>query len=118
MRKPEADETISVSVWAVANGTHAEIEQAVRVGTVAAIEEEVIRAIYEVRKEVAKLSKSDTLTSALHGTVHRGLEARGCGSYIPGRVGRAIGLGNHERFRLTLALRLVTLEPHIQIPGV
>jgi Xaa-Pro dipeptidase len=91
-RKPETGETISVFVWTVANGMRAELERTVRVGTVAAVEREAIEAICEIREEVEKLIKPGTPTNTLYEVARRGLEARGYGDYLPGRIGHAIGL--------------------------
>ena len=124
-RKPEAGETISAFVWAVANGMRAELDRTICVGTVAESEREAIAAIHTIRKEVEELMKPGTPANALYDVARRGLEANGYGGYLPGRIGHAIGLGNHEDFSInantSLALRpgmIVTLEPHISIRGV
>ena len=124
-RKPEVGETVSVFVWAVANGMRAELERTVCVGIVAEREREAIAAIHEIRKEVEGLMKPGTHANVLYEVACRGLEARGYGGYLPGRIGHAIGLGNHEDFSIdassSLALRpgmIVTLEPHVSIRGV
>ncbi|KAF8548864.1 Xaa-Pro aminopeptidase [Imleria badia] len=123
-RKPEIGETVSVFVWAVANGMRAEVERTVRVGTVATVESEAIRAIYEIRKGVAELMKPGTRANTLYEIARRGFETRGYKD-LPGRIGHAIGLGNHEDFSINASSSLmlmpgmiVTLEPHIQIPGI
>ena len=124
-RKPEIGETVSVFVWAVANGMRAEVERTVRVGTVADVERAAIRAIYEIRMEVAGLMKPGVSAHTLYEAAHRGFEDHGYKDYLPGRIGHAIGLGNHEDFSISAGSSsvlmpgtLITLEPHIQIPGV
>ena len=124
-RKPEVGETVSVFVWAVANGMRAELERTVCVGTVAEREREAIAAIHEIREEVEEFIKPGTPANVLYEVARRGLEARGYGGYLPERIGHAIGLGNHEDFSInassSLILRpgmIVTLEPHISIRGV
>ena len=53
-----------------------------------------------------------------------GLEARGYGRYIPGRIGHGIGLGAHEHPSIDAATQIplepgmiLTLEPNIRIPS-
>ena len=124
-RKPEIGDTVSVFVWAVANGMRAEVERTVRVGTVATVEREAIRAVYEIREGVAQLMKPGTRANALYEASRRGFEMRGYKDYVPGRIGHAIGLGNHEDFSINANSpwvltpgMIITLEPHIQIPGI
>jgi len=62
-----------------------------------------------------------TPANILYEVTHRGLEARRCTDYLPGRVGHAIGLGSHGYFSINASYSLVlipsvivTLEPHIR----
>ena len=104
---------------------HAEVEQTVHMGTVADVERTAIRAIYEIHKEVAGLMKSGVLAHMLYEAAHRGFEDHGYKDYLPGRIGHAIGLSNHEDFSISASSlsvlmpdTIIALEPHIQIPGV
>lgn len=106
------------------NGIRAKLERTVRVGAVAAIEKEGIEAIFKTR-EVVELMNPGTPVNMLYEVAHGGLEAQGYGDYLPGRIGHAIGLGNHEDFSIHVRSSLVSvpgmsvaLGPRGQVPCV
>ncbi|PKY05000.1 Xaa-Pro aminopeptidase [Aspergillus campestris IBT 28561] len=124
-RIPQEGETVSVFIWTVANGIHAELERTVCIGSVAPAEKEAINAILNIRAEVADLLHPGIPIRALYEVAKKGFEKRGYGACLPGRIGHAIGLGAHESTSIngssdmTLAAgMIVTLEPHIHISDV
>jgi Xaa-Pro dipeptidase len=124
-RKPEAGEAISILIWTIVNGIHAENERTVAVGKLNDERRRALDSIIEIRNEVAALLKPGTPISALFGATKAGLEARGYGKYLPGRIGHGIGLGAHEHpsldARTDILLEpgmILTLEPNLRIPGI
>ena len=124
-RKPEAGEAISILIWTIVNGIHAENERTVAVGTLNDERRRALDSIIEIRNEVATLLKPGTPISALFGATKAGLEARGYGKYLPGRIGHGIGLGAHEHPSLDAKTgillepgMILTLEPNLRIPGI
>ncbi|RAL15815.1 M24 family metallopeptidase [Aspergillus homomorphus CBS 101889] len=124
-RVPQAGETVSVFVWTVANGMHAELERTVCIGSVAASEKEALHATLDIRGEIALRLTPGTAVGELYETAKKGYDRRGYGEYLPGRIGHSIGLGPHELFsidarsdRTLLPGMIVSLEPHIHIDGV
>jgi Xaa-Pro dipeptidase len=124
-RKPEAGEAISILIWTIVNGIHAENERTVAVGALNEERRRALDSIIEIRNEVAALLKPGTPISALFGATKAGLEARGYGKYLPGRIGHGIGLGAHEHPSLDAKTgillepgMILTLEPNLRIPGI
>ncbi|GIJ90375.1 hypothetical protein Asppvi_009329 [Aspergillus pseudoviridinutans] len=124
-RVPEPGETVSVFVWTVANGMHAELERTVCVGPVAEVEQRAIMDILEIRAKVDARMRPGIPVSELYEIAKKGFEAKGYGSIIPGRIGHAIGLGPHENASISATSPVIlepgmilTLEPHILIPDV
>lgn len=124
-RKPVAGEAISILIWTIVNGIHAENERTVAVGVLNDERRRALDSIIEIRNEVATLLKPGTPISALFGATKAGLEARGYGKYLPGRIGHGIGLGAHEHPSLDAKTgillepgMILTLEPNLRIPGI
>lgn len=124
-RKPQRGETVSVLIWAIANGIHAENERTVAMGTLPDVNKRALDAILEIRHEVDALIKPGTPYKELFEKTREGLQARGYGANIPGRIGHGIGLGAHEHSSFDAASPLVlepgmlfTFEPNIRVPGV
>ncbi|MDR6869321.1 Xaa-Pro dipeptidase [Bosea sp. BE125] len=124
-RKPEAGEAISILIWTIVNGIHAENERTVAVGTLNDERRRALDSIIEIRNEVATLLKPGTPISALFDATKAGLEARGYGKYLPGRIGHGIGLGAHEHPSLDAKTgillepgMILTLEPNLRMPGI
>ncbi|AOO79114.1 M24 family metallopeptidase [Bosea vaviloviae] len=124
-RKPEAGEAISILIWTIVNGIHAENERTVAVGALNDERRRALDSIIEIRNEVATLLKPGTPISALFDATKAGLEARGYGKYLPGRIGHGIGLGAHEHPSLDAKTdillepgMILTLEPNLRIPGI
>lgn len=124
-RKPQQGEPISLLIWTIANGIHAENERTVAVGTLPDVNRRAIEAILEIRAEVDEIIKPGTAYRDLFEKTREGLTKRGYGANIPGRIGHGIGLGAHEHSSLDAASTLVlepgmlfTFEPNIRVPGV
>ncbi|MCG8710251.1 aminopeptidase P family protein [Brenneria sp. 4F2] len=125
LRQPRRGETVAVFIWSIANGIHAENERIIAYGPLPAEHRRAIDAILAIREEVDKLIRPGTPYAELFNQVKAGLEARGYGKYIPGRIGHGIGLGAHEHSSLDARSPLVlepgmifTFEPNLRIPGV
>lgn len=124
-RIPKEGETVSVFIWTTANGMHAELERTVCIGVVPLAEKQAIHAVLEIRAEAWGMIRPGTSCSELYDKVRKGFQVRGYGEYVPGRIGHSIGLGPHENLsimagssvQLTSGM-IITLEPHIHIPGV
>ncbi len=124
-RKPQRGEAVSVLIWTIANGIHAENERTVAMGPLPDVNKRALDAIHEIRSEVDAYIKPGTPYKELFERTREGLKARGYGANIPGRIGHGIGLGAHEHSSLdansTLVLEpgmLFTFEPNIRVPGV
>lgn len=123
-RKPQAGEAMSVLIWTIVDGIHAENERTVAVGKLDDERRRALDSIIEIRNDVATLLKPGTPINALFAATKAGLEARGYGAYLPGRIGHGIGLGAHEHPSLDAKTALplepnmiLTLEPNLRIPG-
>ncbi|MGF9566429.1 Xaa-Pro peptidase family protein [Neorhizobium sp. JUb45] len=124
-RKPQRGEAVSVLIWTIANGIHAENERTIAMGPLPDANRRALDAILEIRDEVDQLIKPGTPYKDLFEKTRVGLQARGYGANIPGRIGHGIGLGAHEHSSLDAASTLVlepgmlfTFEPNIRVPGV
>jgi Xaa-Pro dipeptidase len=124
-RKPLCGEAVSLLSWTVANGIHAENERTVAMGSLPAEGKRALDAILEIRAEVDAMIKPGTPWKDLFRMTREGMERRGYGAYIPGRIGHSIGLGAHERSSIDAKSPLIlepgmviTFEPHIQNYGV
>lgn len=123
-RKPAPGETISILIWTVIEGIHGENERTVMVGEVGPEKRRALESILEIRQEVARLIRPGNRICDLFEATKRGLEARGYGQYLPGRIGHSIGLGAHEHPSLDARTptemqpgMMFSLEPNIRIPG-
>ncbi|MBX3537778.1 MAG: aminopeptidase P family protein [Chelatococcus sp.] len=125
VRKPLKGEPVFIDIWTIINGIHAENERTVAVGTLPDETRRAIDSIIEIRESIVPLIKPGTPISELYAKARRGLEERGYGRFLPGRIGHGIGLGAHEGPSLDAktsypleAGMLFTLEPNLRIPGV
>ena len=123
-RKPQPGETVSILIWTVIEGIHAENERTVMVGDVGPEKRRALEAILEIREQVAKIIRPGTRICDLFEATRLGLEAHGYGQYLPGRIGHSIGLGAHEHPSLDAKTAIeiqpgmmFSLEPNIRIPG-
>ncbi|WP_342358793.1 Xaa-Pro peptidase family protein [Terrarubrum flagellatum] len=123
-RKPAPGETVSILIWTVIEGIHGENERTVMVGDVAPEKERALQSILEIRGDVIAAIKPGARYCDLYEVTKRGLEARGYGKYLPGRIGHGIGLGAHEHPSIDakteiplLPGMIITIEPNIRIPG-
>ncbi|MBW6425680.1 Xaa-Pro peptidase family protein [Rhizobium sp. XQZ8] len=124
-RKPQRGEAVSVLIWTIANGIHAENERTIAMGPLPDVNKRALDAIHEIRNEVDAYIKPGTPYRELFERTREGLKARGYGANIPGRIGHGIGLGAHEHSSLDANSPLVlepgmifTFEPNIRVPGV
>lgn len=124
-RKPQRGEAVSVLIWTIANGIHAENERTIAMGPLPDANRRALDAILEIREEVDQLIKPGTPYKDLFEKTRESLQARGYGANIPGRIGHGIGLGAHEHSSLDAASALVlepgmlfTFEPNIRVPGI
>jgi Xaa-Pro dipeptidase len=124
-RKPQRGEAVSVLIWTIANGIHAENERTIAMGPLPEVNKRALDAILEIREEVDALIRPGTPYKDLFEKTREGLTARGYGANIPGRIGHGIGLGAHEHSSLDASSSLVlepgmifTFEPNIRVPGV
>jgi Xaa-Pro dipeptidase len=124
-RKPVAGEMVSIFIWSNINGVHAENERTVTLGDIDAEKRRALDSIMEIRQEVAAIMKPGTPISALFDATRKGLEERGYGRYLPGRIGHGIGLGAHEHPSLDAKTSLplepgmiFSLEPNLRMPGI
>lgn len=124
VRKPTHGEAVSIFIWTVANGIHAEIERTVAVGPLPEAGRRAIDTILQIRAEVADLMRPGTPVATLFETTKRRLEENGYAKNIPGRIGHAIGIGAHEHTSLDDKSEVIlapgmmfTLEPNLRVPG-
>lgn len=124
-RKPQRGEAVSVLIWTIANGIHAENERTVAMGPLPDVNRRALEAIHEIREEVDAIIKPGTPYRELFEKTREGLTNRGYGANIPGRIGHGIGLGAHEHSSLDAHSPLVlepgmifTFEPNIRVPGI
>lgn len=123
-RKPAPGETVSILIWAVLDGIHAENERTVMVGEVSPERRRALESILDIRADVIAAIKPGARYCDLFNITKAGLEARGYGKYLPGRIGHGIGLGAHEhpsidaKTEIPVASGMIlTIEPNIRIPG-
>ncbi|MDF0603531.1 Xaa-Pro peptidase family protein [Psychromarinibacter sp. C21-152] len=124
VRVPRRGETASLFIWSVLDGIHIENERTVMIGDVAPEKKQALEAILDIRAEVFARIRPGTPISDLFDCSKAGLEARGYGKYIPGRIGHSMGLGAHELPSIDAATQvplqpgmLLAIEPNIRIPG-
>ncbi|RAH77211.1 Xaa-Pro aminopeptidase [Aspergillus japonicus CBS 114.51] len=124
-RVPVPGESVSVFVWTVANGMHAELERTAWVGDVNRAQQRAMQAASEIRMEVLQRVCPGTAVRELYRTAQRGYERRGYRAYLPGRIGHSVGLGPHELFfleeteeRMLQAGMVLALEVNLLVPGV
>lgn len=122
---PERGEPVSIFIWTVANGCHAENERTVAVGPLAAEKRKGLDDILRIRGEMAALIQPGTPVAELVAETRARFEAHGYAGYIPGRLGHGIGTGAHEHWSLDSASRdvlepgmIFTWEPNLRVPGV
>ncbi|RAK76899.1 M24 family metallopeptidase [Aspergillus fijiensis CBS 313.89] len=130
-RVPRPGESVSVFVWAVANGMHAELERTVWIGEVGLglglgglSPRRAMRDALDIRAEVLRLLRPGAAVRELYRAAVRGYEVRGYAAYVPGRIGHSVGLGPHELFfleereeRMLQAGMVVAVEVNILVPG-
>ncbi len=124
-RKPQRGEAVSVLIWTIANGIHAENERTVAMGPLPEVKRRALDAILEIREEVDAIIRPGVPYRDLFEKTREGLTKRGYGANIPGRIGHGIGLGAHEHSSLDANSSLVlepgmifTFEPNIRVPGI
>ncbi len=124
-RKPQRGEAVSVLIWTIANGIHAENERTVAMGPLPEVKRRALDAILEIREEVDAIIRPGVRYRDLFEKTREGLTKRGYGANIPGRIGHGIGLGAHEHSSLDANSSLVlepgmifTFEPNIRVPGI
>lgn len=124
-RKPQRGEAVSVLIWTIANGIHAENERTVAMGPLPEVNRRALGAILEIREEVDAIIRPGVRYRDLFEKTREGLTKRGYGANIPGRIGHGIGLGAHEHSSLDANSSLVlepgmifTFEPNIRVPGI
>ncbi|OJK04303.1 hypothetical protein ASPACDRAFT_55799 [Aspergillus aculeatus ATCC 16872] len=124
-RVPRPGESVSVFVWAVANGMHAELERTVWIGEVGLSQRRAMGDALEIRTEVLRFLRPGTAVRELYRAAVRGYEVRGYGACMPGRIGHSVGLGPHELFfveekeeRMLQAGMVVAVEVNILVPAV
>lgn len=123
-KTPQKGETAAILLWSVLDGIHTENERTVMIGEVSQEKRRALEAILEIRSEVFDMIRPGTLYSDLFNAAKAGLETRGYGSYIPGRIGHSMGLGAHEWPSIDAATNIplapgmiLAIEPNIRIPG-
>ncbi|THC92788.1 hypothetical protein EYZ11_007749 [Aspergillus tanneri] len=124
-RAPKPGETVSVFIWTVSNGIHAELERTVCIGPASLTEKAAIKSVLEIREEIEAHLRPGIPVKALYETARNGYISRGYSQCLPGRIGHSIGLGSHESVSINGSSDLIltagmvlTLEPHIHIFGV
>ncbi|MCJ7994210.1 aminopeptidase P family protein [Rhizobium cremeum] len=124
-RKPQRGEAVSVLIWTIANGVHAENERTVAMGPLPEVNRRALDAILEIREDVDAIIRPGVPYRDLFEKTREGLTKRGYGANIPGRIGHGIGLGAHEHSSLDANSSLVlepgmifTFEPNIRVPGI
>lgn len=124
-RVPVKGEPVSIFIWSVAEGCHAENERTVAVGKLPDEKKKGLDDILEIRAEMAKLIRPGTPIAELVAETRARFEAHGYAGYIPGRLGHGIGTGAHEHWSLDAASddifeagMIFTWEPNLRVPGV
>ena len=124
IRTPERGEAVSVFVWAVANGIHAENERSVAMGPVSDGQRRAIDTILGIREALTPLMKPGLPMADLFHTTKAMLVEAGYEANIPGRIGHTIGIGAHEHFSLDGKTDVIleegmlfTLEPNLRVPA-
>lgn len=124
-RKPVRGEAVSIFIWAVANGIHAENERTVAFGPLPDANRRAIDTILDIRDTLTPMMKPGTGYAELFLATRSALERAGYAANIPGRIGHGIGLGAHEHSSLDAKSELLlepgmlfTLEPNLRVPGV
>lgn len=124
LRKPLRGEAVSILIWAVANGIHAENERTVAYGPLPDANRRAIETILKIREDIAPVMRPGTPLAELFHITKRGLEAAGYPANIPGRIGHTIGIGAHEHSSIDAktdvileAGMLFTLEPNLRVPA-
>lgn len=125
LRRPQPAETVSVTVWAVANGMPAKLERTVCVGPIPSVEKSAITAVLGIRDEIEPLLRPGTPFSYLYGMARKGYNARGYGANLPGRIGHTVGFVSQDQALIdggsSLVLEpgmIIMLEPHLHISGL
>lgn len=124
-RTPKRGEAMSIFIWSIANGIHAENERTVAYGPLPDANRRAIDAILDIRESLTPMLKPGTGYSELFNATKSALQQAGYGDYIPGRIGHGIGLGAHEHPSLDAKSDVIlepgmlfTLEPNLRVPGV
>jgi Xaa-Pro dipeptidase len=124
-RRPRRGEAVSVFIWTIANGIHAENERTIAFGPLPEANRRAIDTILDIRDTLTPMLKPGTRYADLFLTTKAALEKTGYAANIPGRIGHGIGLGAHEHSSLDAKSELMlepgmlfTLEPNLRVPGV
>ena len=124
-RRPKRGEAVSVFIWTIANGIHAENERTVAFGPLPEVNRRALDTILDIRDTLTPMMKPGTRYADLFLTTKTMLETAGYAANIPGRIGHGIGLGAHEHSSLDAKSELIlepgmlfTLEPNLRVPGV
>jgi Xaa-Pro dipeptidase len=124
-RIPVRGEAVSIFIWTVANGCHAENERTVALSPLADAQKRALEDILEIRSKMTSLIKPGTAVRELFAATRAQFVAHGYGDYIPGRLGHGIGLGAHEHSSIDPASEdilepgmIFTWEPNLRVPGV
>lgn len=124
-KKPAQGEAVSIFIWAVANGYHAENERSVAVGKVSDAQRRAIDDVLETREAIKPVMAPGQPMAEMFHITKREFEARGYSANIPGRIGHTIGIGAHEDHSLDGKTKVIlepgmmfTLEPNLRVPGV
>ncbi len=124
-RRPKRGEAVSIFIWTIANGIHAENERTIAFGPLPEVNRRAIDTILDIRDTLTPMMKPGTRYADLFLTTKAALEKSGYAANIPGRIGHGIGLGAHEHSSLDAKSELVlepgmlfTLEPNLRVPGI
>jgi Xaa-Pro aminopeptidase len=124
-RVPVKGEPVSLFIWSVANGCHAENERTVAVGPLPPEKKKGLDDILKIRSDMARLIRPGTPVAELVAATRVQFEAHGYAGYIPGRLGHGIGIGAHEHWSLDAVSKdvlepgmIFTWEPNLRVPGV
>ncbi|MEF2074414.1 M24 family metallopeptidase [Consotaella aegiceratis] len=124
LRRPVKGEAVSIFIWTVANGLHAENERTVAMGPLPAAQRRALDTILEIREAIKPAMKPGTPMAELFHITKRGLVEHGYEKNIPGRIGHTIGIGAHEHVSLDAKSDVIlapgmlfTLEPNLRVPG-
>lgn len=124
-RRPKRGEAVSIFIWTIANGIHAENERTVAFGPLPEVNRRALDTVLDIRDTLTPMMKPGTRYADLFLTTKTMLETAGYAANIPGRIGHGIGLGAHEHSSLDAKSELIlepgmlfTLEPNLRVPSI